>query len=316
MHGETPEKIEVAWARPGNQRDGESHAFKNAVFEDGSNVVNNVALCGKKFKPSAVSKARAFGNVSSGRCAVCDKKAKDVDKTAGCEKLPEGGMRDNCEKKVEEGKKDDKKASVAKRANQASKALLLKANVQDLLDAHHGARSSTEDIDEAFHQVLLTCAAYAKSGGNRGAASLLYKAALALDAHDPRVTPKRPWEVLRELDEHSSPHGQRRASRTTFYTTQILESAKELVVASRNSGFPEDEAIAFANLLRRVSMYALRGSRMPPAARAINKALEMLETQASVEKDLGLDPGFRITDAEDDDLYITDPSGRPYDPNR
>jgi hypothetical protein len=28
---------------------------------------------------------------------------------AGCEKLPEGGMRDNCEKKVEEGKKKDDK---------------------------------------------------------------------------------------------------------------------------------------------------------------------------------------------------------------
>lgn len=31
-------------------------------------------------------------------------------KEAGCEKLPEGGMRDNCEEKVEEGKKADKKA--------------------------------------------------------------------------------------------------------------------------------------------------------------------------------------------------------------
>jgi len=29
--------------------------------------------------------------------------------TAGCEKLPEGGMRDNCEKKKEEGAKSDKK---------------------------------------------------------------------------------------------------------------------------------------------------------------------------------------------------------------
>lgn len=33
-------------------------------------------------------------------------------KSAGCEKLPEGGMRDNCEKKVEEGKKNDKEASL------------------------------------------------------------------------------------------------------------------------------------------------------------------------------------------------------------
>jgi hypothetical protein len=38
-----------------------------------------------------------------------EKKASD-DKTAGCEKLPEGPMRDNCEKKKEEGaKSDDKK---------------------------------------------------------------------------------------------------------------------------------------------------------------------------------------------------------------
>jgi len=29
-------------------------------------------------------------------------------KEAGCEKLPEGGMRDNCEKKKEEGKESDK----------------------------------------------------------------------------------------------------------------------------------------------------------------------------------------------------------------
>jgi len=34
-------------------------------------------------------------------------------KEAGCEKLPEGGMRDNCEKKKEEGKKkEDKEASL------------------------------------------------------------------------------------------------------------------------------------------------------------------------------------------------------------
>lgn len=31
-----------------------------------------------------------------------------LSKAAGCEKLPEGGMRDNCEKKVEESKGDDK----------------------------------------------------------------------------------------------------------------------------------------------------------------------------------------------------------------
>lgn len=41
---------------------------------------------------------------------------------AGCEKLPEGGMRDNCEKKKEEGGKDDAK----KEANDAFRADLIK----------------------------------------------------------------------------------------------------------------------------------------------------------------------------------------------
>jgi len=34
-----------------------------------------------------------------------------VQRYAGCEKLPEGPMRDNCEKKSEEGKKSDKEAA-------------------------------------------------------------------------------------------------------------------------------------------------------------------------------------------------------------
>jgi predicted DNA-binding WGR domain protein len=42
----------------------------------------------------------------------CEKKKKEGEKSdkkeAGCEKLPAGGMRDNCEKKVDEGKKNDK----------------------------------------------------------------------------------------------------------------------------------------------------------------------------------------------------------------
>lgn len=43
----------------------------------------------------------------------CEKKKKEKgsDKEAGCEKLPEGGMRDNCEKKKNE-KSDDKEASL------------------------------------------------------------------------------------------------------------------------------------------------------------------------------------------------------------
>lgn len=45
-------------------------------------------------------------------------------KSAGCEKLPEGGMRDNCEKKKEEGAKSEgeekKEASSRKRAGMAT----------------------------------------------------------------------------------------------------------------------------------------------------------------------------------------------------
>jgi hypothetical protein len=42
-----------------------------------------------------------------------DVKEQSKVKTSGCEKLPEGGMRDNCEKKVEEGKKKESKTIVA-----------------------------------------------------------------------------------------------------------------------------------------------------------------------------------------------------------
>ncbi len=71
---EDPKKVVVVWVRPGNQRDGEAHAFKEATFEDGSTVVNNVSLCGKKFQGMAISKARAHGNVSSEKCSECEKK--------------------------------------------------------------------------------------------------------------------------------------------------------------------------------------------------------------------------------------------------
>jgi hypothetical protein len=49
----------------------------------------------------------------------CEKKVEEGKdkKEAGCEKLPEGGMRDNCEKKVEEGKKTDKSAASLIRVN-------------------------------------------------------------------------------------------------------------------------------------------------------------------------------------------------------
>jgi hypothetical protein len=72
---EDPEKMSIAWVRPGNQRDGEAHAFREATFGDGSVVVDNVSLCGKKFQSSAISKARAYGNTSSVVCPICKKKA-------------------------------------------------------------------------------------------------------------------------------------------------------------------------------------------------------------------------------------------------
>ncbi len=72
---ETPKKVGITWVRPGNQRDGEAHAFEEAAFDDGSVVVNNVSLCWKKFQSSAISKARAHGNTSSAVCPDCKAKS-------------------------------------------------------------------------------------------------------------------------------------------------------------------------------------------------------------------------------------------------
>lgn len=88
---EDPKKVGIAWVRPGNQRDGESHAFQEATFEDGSTVVDNVSLCGKKFQSSAITKARAHGNTSSEVCPKCKSKAKDKTAAAKTKKLPSQG---------------------------------------------------------------------------------------------------------------------------------------------------------------------------------------------------------------------------------
>jgi hypothetical protein len=72
---DTPTKVGITWVRPGSQRDGESHAFQEASFDDGSTVVNNVSLCGKKFRGMEISKARVHGNTSSAVCPVCRSKA-------------------------------------------------------------------------------------------------------------------------------------------------------------------------------------------------------------------------------------------------
>jgi len=73
---EDPKKVAITWVRPGNRRDGEAHAFEEATFEDKSQVVNNVSLCGKKYSGTEISKARASGSVSSEKCSKCEAKAK------------------------------------------------------------------------------------------------------------------------------------------------------------------------------------------------------------------------------------------------
>lgn len=59
-------------------------------------------------------------------------------KSAGCEKLPEGGMRDNCEKKKEEGAKSDegeKKEAASKK--QAGMAILRKMTLIQVRVVQH-----------------------------------------------------------------------------------------------------------------------------------------------------------------------------------
>lgn len=96
-------------------------------------------------------------------------------KEAGCEKLPEGGMRDNCEAKVEEGKEDsDKKAAKAPAKLKGKKldALISKTysvlgngvtiNMMDIskiyndaLKAYEGA-GTPEEADKALEEALKT----------------------------------------------------------------------------------------------------------------------------------------------------------------
>ena len=47
-------------------------------------------------------------------------------KSAGCEKLPEGGMRDNCEKKKEEGAKNEEEKKEASSKRKAGMAIVRK----------------------------------------------------------------------------------------------------------------------------------------------------------------------------------------------
>lgn len=71
-------------------------------------------------------------------------------KTAGCEKLPEGGMRDNCEKKKEEGAKSDdgKKASAVK--------LAIKPDTEAFIQWVHNTQGqkSPQEVEKFINNVL------------------------------------------------------------------------------------------------------------------------------------------------------------------
>ena len=55
-------------------------------------------------------------DITAGEILLTLREMVAVDKEAGCEKLPEGPMRDNCEKKKEEGEENEKKEKKAARA--------------------------------------------------------------------------------------------------------------------------------------------------------------------------------------------------------
>jgi hypothetical protein len=66
-------------------------------------------------------------------------------KEAGCEKLPEGGMRDNCEAKKEEGKGKDKEAS----ANSFDQ---LDDKLAEMMVLLTGARNFLNRMKNHYHQ--------------------------------------------------------------------------------------------------------------------------------------------------------------------
>jgi len=67
-------------------------------------------------------------------------------KEAGCEKLPEGGMRDNCEKKKEEGKESDKKAG----SNDVIEYIL---PMDDMADLYHKLEKQDEQSAKLLMEV-------------------------------------------------------------------------------------------------------------------------------------------------------------------
>jgi hypothetical protein len=72
------------------------------LAEQNGKQVTHLPLFASDKKAALVRLAKTMEKGSAERKAI-------LELAAGCEKLPEGGMRDNCEKKVEEGKKKDEK---------------------------------------------------------------------------------------------------------------------------------------------------------------------------------------------------------------
>jgi hypothetical protein len=77
------------------------------------------------------------------------------DKTAGCEKLPEGGMRDNCEKKVEEGKdKPEKKATGTVIVNKVVKIHVQLTKTNEIIDPESFESPEDEDTGTRYFEVI------------------------------------------------------------------------------------------------------------------------------------------------------------------
>jgi hypothetical protein len=97
--------------------------------------------------------------------------AKKPLRAAGCEKLPEGGMRDNCEAKVEEGEKADKKAAKAPAKLKGKKLDALISKTYSVLG--NGVTINMMDISKIYNDALK---AYEGAGTPEEATEALEKA--------------------------------------------------------------------------------------------------------------------------------------------
>lgn len=102
---------------------------------------------------------------------------------AGCEKLPEGGMRDNCEaKKNEGGKDDDKKEAADKTAGRGTAiAMELRGNAIELVKSLQQQDPETAELH--LYRIVKNLEAYAYMAlGDPQLRMLLTKASDHLDA--------------------------------------------------------------------------------------------------------------------------------------